>query len=145
VLVWLLVIALILVLPMWVGYRVTEGKGRGGGLGLLLGFLLGWIGVVICLLLSDRRGAAVAPEQQPSQAARYRECPHCREPMRRDAGTCPHCRSQSPAWTLHEGHWWSQGDDGGWFWLDEPANAWRAAAPAEENAIALSNSQEEGA
>lgn len=38
-----------------------------------------------------------------SQASMYRECPHCKEQMRRDARLCPHCRTESDAWTLHDG------------------------------------------
>jgi hypothetical protein len=65
------------------------------------------------------RGAPASP------AATYRECPHCKENMRRDAGTCPRCRKESPAWTFHGGHWWVTGDSGAQFWLDERANEWK--------------------
>lgn len=61
----------------------------------------------------------------------HRECPFCKEQMRRDASICPHCRHESPAWTLHEGRWWTK-VDGTSYWLDEVANSWQrgAAAPA---------------
>jgi hypothetical protein len=32
-----------------------------------------------------------------------RECPYCKEPMRRDASVCPHCRRGSPAWEYRDG------------------------------------------
>src|SRR5438552_14770165 len=60
------------------------------------------------------------------QQGMYRECPHCREQMRRDASVCPHCRRESAAWQLHEGRWWVQ-TDGKWFYLDEKANRWVAS------------------
>ena len=60
------------------------------------------------------------------QQGMYRECPHCREQMRRDASVCPHCRRESAAWQLHEGRWWVE-TDGKWFYLDENANQWVAS------------------
>jgi hypothetical protein len=53
----------------------------------------------------------------------YRECPHCKEPMRRDASICPHCRERSPAWTFRDGAWWFESDSG-WEVLDESQNQW---------------------
>jgi hypothetical protein len=52
-----------------------------------------------------------------------RECPHCKEQMRRDAGVCPHCRRESPAWTLNGGTWWLEGQ-GQWYWLDDTRGIW---------------------
>jgi hypothetical protein len=49
--------------------------------------------------------------------------------MRRDASVCPHCRHESPAWKLHEGHWWSN-VDGTWYRLDEQTNSWERAEEA---------------
>jgi hypothetical protein len=64
--------------------------------------------------------------------AMYRECPHCKEQMRRDASVCPHCRMSSPAWTLNDGVWWFKSAEG-WYWLDEPNGEWlRPKAPALE-------------
>jgi Short C-terminal domain len=88
-------IALFWLAPILVGRRITENKGRGAGQGMMYGFLLGWIGVIIAATLKDLR-----PEQAQitanQKAAMYRECPHCKEPMRRDATVCPHCRGVSP-------------------------------------------------
>jgi hypothetical protein len=67
--------------------------------------------------------AAVATQET------HRECPFCKERMRRDASVCPHCRNESPAWTLHESRWWTS-VEGTWYWLDEAANRWeRSDAP----------------
>lgn len=55
----------------------------------------------------------------------YRECPSCKEHMRRDASVCPHCRRESPAWRFHEGRWWTQkAETQEWFWLDTKSNTW---------------------
>jgi hypothetical protein len=59
-------------------------------------------------------------------AGPVRECPHCKEPMRRDASVCPHCQQQSPPWRLHEGHWWSKDKGGVDRWFNEGAGTWVA-------------------
>ena len=56
----------------------------------------------------------------------HRECPDCKEDMRRDASVCPHCRRESQAWTQNEGFWWKPADDGTWLYLDEASGKWRA-------------------
>jgi hypothetical protein len=61
---------------------------------------------------------------QSSELPMRRECPHCREQMRRDASVCPHCRMESAPWTLHDGRWWTQ-RDGQWYVRDEQADIWR--------------------
>jgi hypothetical protein len=96
----------------------------------VLGCLLLWI-VVFPVYLYQRgkttdtgvvAAANVAPLPQPEL---YRTCPHCKEPMRRDAGVCPHCRNHSAAWTLHDGHWWFRANEqDGWQWFDEPNSRW---------------------
>jgi hypothetical protein len=60
-------------------------------------------------------------------ATAQRECPHCKEQMRRDAGTCPHCRLESKPWRFHESHWWVETSSGNQVWLDEQANIWKNA------------------
>ena len=60
-------------------------------------------------------------------ARTHRECPHCKEQMRRDASVCPHCQRDSQAWTLNEGYWWYQRDDG-WLYLDGLGHVARRAA-----------------
>jgi hypothetical protein len=61
------------------------------------------------------------------QQGMYRECPHCREPMRREASVCPHCRRESRPMQFHEGRWWSQVGGGRWYYLDETTNQWVAS------------------
>jgi hypothetical protein len=84
------------VAAVWVACAIAGGyvgrsKGREAQ-GLFLGLLLGVIGLVAI--------AAMAPSE-PARAedTMYRECPHCKERMRRDANVCPQCRHESPAWT----------------------------------------------
>ena len=64
-------------------------------------------------------------------ARTHRECPHCKEQMRRDASVCPHCQRDSEAWTFNEGYWWYQADDG-WLYLDEMTGEWHM--PVSEKA-----------
>jgi hypothetical protein len=54
----------------------------------------------------------------------YRECPHCKESMRRDATVCPHCRRESDAWSFDRRVWWSQDASGQRLWLRESTGAW---------------------
>ena len=96
----------------------------------VIGCLLLWI-VVFPIYLIQRgktteKGVAEAGKfALPLQPELYRSCPHCKEPMRRDAGVCPHCRSHSTAWTFHDGHWWFRAnEDAGWQWFDEPNSRW---------------------
>ena len=54
----------------------------------------------------------------------HRECPHCKEAMRRDASVCPHCQRESAPWILHEGRWWAKGDDGKDYYIDGATGQW---------------------
>ena len=49
---WVLVALLAWVAPAIVGYIIGKNKGK-GGIGLLLGIFLSWIGVIIVAVLSD--------------------------------------------------------------------------------------------
>jgi hypothetical protein len=82
------------------------------------------IGLVVASLLLLRVDAT-RPEslEHDHEPPMYRECPHCREQMRRDASVCPHCRLESAPWTLHDGNWWIQ-RDGHWHVRDEQADSW---------------------
>jgi hypothetical protein len=53
-----------------------------------------------------------------------RECPSCKEMMRRDASVCPHCRRESTPWIFHEGRWWVSDPSGKQYWLNEKNNDW---------------------
>ena len=120
---------------IWVGIDASHRDFSGSGFASktwhwVVGILLLWI-VVFPIYLFQRGKAAekgvvatgnVAPLPQPEM---YRTCPHCKEPMRRDAGVCPHCRNHSAAWTLHGGYWWFRANEqDGWQWLDEPNGRW---------------------
>lgn len=105
-------------LLIWILFGIVTGmvmsnRNRSTGAGFLLGLFLGPFGLIIALLTKEE----VAPAQ------RTRECPHCREPMRRDASTCPHCQKDSEPWTFHEGHWWAK-TKAGMYYLDEDKNEW---------------------
>jgi hypothetical protein len=107
----------IVLLILWVaigggvGALIGSSKGR-RGLGFVLGLLLGIIGWIIMAFVSptpEHRAKQLVPGTGTTvgaQAAMYREYPHCKEQMRRDATMCPHCRTESDPWTLHEGIWW---------------------------------------
>jgi RNA polymerase subunit RPABC4/transcription elongation factor Spt4 len=101
--------------PIFVGQQIGKGKGRAGW---AWGLLLGWLGVII---------VAVLPATDRTSLGRmYRECPHCKEGMRRDAGTCPHCHNSSTPWQFQDGYWWVRlSDEEPWQWLDETTNTWR--------------------
>lgn len=54
----------------------------------------------------------------------YRECPNCKEQMRRDATVCPHCRQETRAWVLEGNTWWFESERGGWHRYDEANGRW---------------------
>ena len=58
----------------------------------LIGFLLDidpfvWAGLLLLVV-----GLFGALFQSADRVNSRRECPHCREPMRKDATVCPHCQ-----------------------------------------------------
>jgi hypothetical protein len=127
-------------IPILIAHAIGKPKHRAGA---LYGIFLGWVGVIAVALLPpkqamtleelERRKRSFTPYQYETIRAEIlaertsRECPHCKEQMRRDAAVCPHCQRESAAWTLHEGRWWSQAN-GQWLWLDEMQNAWQRPA-----------------
>jgi RNA polymerase subunit RPABC4/transcription elongation factor Spt4 len=62
---------------------------------------------------------------QGTQSSARRECPHCKEAMRRDAYVCPHCRNESKAWIGHDDLWWTTTTSGKWQWFDEGSQTWQ--------------------
>lgn len=70
---WIVVAALVWVLPVLVGMRLARSKDRDAPIPLAL--LLGWVGVLFALTLP----------------ARGRRCPHCDESIRRAATVCRFC------------------------------------------------------
>jgi hypothetical protein len=109
------------------GGTLTRGLaqvGWGLNLALIASISLGIAGLVV--LLGTPRHAAQAATTVDSPA--YRECPHCKEPMRRDASVCPHCQRDSEAWTLNDGAWWVK-RDGAWIRYDEETGNWKPVTP----------------
>jgi hypothetical protein len=120
---------------IWVGVDASQRewkKGQNGTTSWVIGCLLLWI-IVFPWYLSKRGSAprkdapVGRPGELPVSAAIYRECPHCKEQMRRDAGVCPRCRFESPAWRMHEGRWWFRASPtASWQWLDDSTGTWQA-------------------
>lgn len=115
---------------IWVGVDASKRDwGNGSGTGTwVVGCILLWI-VAFPIYLWKRGKAPLkgepAPAVEPTADAMYRECPHCKEPLRRDADTCPHCRQPSTPWRFHEGRWWYRASEQEpWQWLDEGTGAW---------------------
>ena len=69
--------------------------------------------------------AARGTRDKPPGPRVVRECPFCKEAMRRDASVCPLCRRESPAWEYREGRWWTSNADGQEVWYDEAGGRWR--------------------
>jgi hypothetical protein len=137
---------------IWVGVDASKRDwGNGSGTGTwVLGCILLWI-VVFPVYLYKRGKAplkdvlarsgglslAASPGVEGGVDPLYRECPHCKEPMRRDAWVCPHCQQPSTPWRLHKGRWWYRdSDEEPWVWLDERTGEWQkhVAAPAPSEA-----------
>jgi hypothetical protein len=120
-------LAIFWIAPIFVGHVIGKPKGRAGW---AWGLLLGWLGVIIVALLSPKRD--IASEVQ--SARMYRECPFCKERMRRDASVCPHCHRESAAWTQKDGFWWTKDEGGRWVFLDESNRQWRRLDEARADA-----------
>jgi hypothetical protein len=144
----LLILLVVVGTTIWVGvdaskrdWRGASGSGGSSTATWVLGCILLWI-VVFPMYLVKRgrapiRNAPAGPNAlSPPPGAMYRECPHCKESMRRDAEICPHCRQPSTPWRLHEGRWWFRGSERDtWQWLDEHTGEWvgheASAAPMQ--------------
>jgi hypothetical protein len=140
------------IIPIFVAHSIGRSKRRHG---FWYGFLLGWIGVLIVALLPARPEETLAEqlefiERNPyghskekveaaraevlaKLAAASRDCPFCKEQMRRDASVCPHCRHESEAWTFHDGAWWLS-RNGVWNRHDESTGEWVPVDPAQSGA-----------
>ena len=113
-------------LLLWVFFAflcmaIWSGKGGSSGAGFLLGLLLGIFGL---LYVAFARPAPVRPD-----VSMLRECPYCKELMRRDASVCPHCQRESKAWVFHEGTWWFKDEKGNDWWYDDRAAEWNRYVP----------------
>ncbi len=125
--------------------RSNQGGEFAGG--FAWGFVLGLIGLIVVAATKPKpRATAPLPAGPPATPAggspspaqpspggngatravpqAVRECPYCKEAMRRDASVCPHCRRDSDAWRYWEGRWWSPAGTPP-LWYDERTAGWR--------------------
>ena len=107
------------VICAFIGAGIGKSKGRALD-GFFLGLFLGPVGIIITALLSQ--SDQLIANQQAAKRSQHRQCPHCKEDMKRQAGTCPHCRLQSDAWQFYDGYWWAN-----YQWLDEATQTWKPA------------------
>lgn len=86
------------------------------------------------ILVGQMTAAPIRADAPPLPATRIttppvlgavRECPYCKEAMRRDASVCPHCRRESLAWEFDDGRWWTHDPAGARVWFDETHRRWR--------------------
>jgi hypothetical protein len=134
----LLVVLVVAGTTIWVGVDASkrDWSGGSGTATWVVGCILLWI-VVFPVYLAKRGKAPLKATPIGGAAAlsppgaMYRECPYCKEPMRRDAELCPHCRQSSTPWRFHEGRWWYRASEGeAWQMLDERSGAWVPIEPS---------------
>jgi hypothetical protein len=149
-------VVILLVIALVFGFAagaVRENQGGSFGGGFAWGFFLGFIGLIVVVATKPAmsstnalgtsspspRAPSVVPgsgsESIPQVPVAMRECPFCKEDMRRDASVCPHCRRESPAWSYEKGVWWAPNDDGDRMWLD-PGGQWHSASEEPQAAQA---------
>lgn len=103
---------------LWLLAVMSNGNDATKGAGIVTFLVFGLIGNLILWFpykAADKRFQAAKQTQEV--ASQTRECPHCMEPMRREASVCPHCQRDSEPWRLHEGRWWTK-KDGEYYWFD---------------------------
>ena len=123
VVVFIVLVLLLSVAPIIVAARLAEKRGRSVWFGIVLAFVLGWIGVLVVALTKPRAGAPRA-SATPAAPARQRPCPTCGAPMPAASAHCPSCGTASTPWTSHSGHWWARDADGEWRYLDDSRGTW---------------------
>lgn len=102
---------------------IRENQGGSFGGGFAWGFFLGLIGLVVVIATKPR-----PPVTSAASPTAVRECPFCKEAMRRDASVCPHCRHESAPWRFWEGRWWTPAETDPPQWYDEYASRWRPSS-----------------
>jgi hypothetical protein len=108
---------------------IWKNKGGNALSGFLVGLLLGIIGLIIVAVADPNKGRGSTSQGGIGQGA-VRECPWCKEAMKRDASVCPHCQRESTAWTFHDGRWWTTDAQGEWVFLNELSRDWVKPPPA---------------
>jgi type VI protein secretion system component VasK len=83
---FILFAAIFWVAPIFVAKRIGDGKGRTSS--WAWGLLLGWIGVIVVALQSNRTLAAAAA---PMALSASKQCPECAEQVQVAANVCKHC------------------------------------------------------
>ena len=129
-----LILLVVVGTTIWIGIDASKRDwGDGSGTATwVIGCLLLWIVVFPMYLykrgrvpLKDAPATPAVPAELPVVDPMYRECPHCKEAMRRDASDCPHCRQASTPWRFYEGRWWYRAtEQDAWRWLDEKTGNW---------------------
>lgn len=82
------------------------------------------LGVVILIVGLALRRQRSSFDTHVGPPAGTRNCPHCEAPMSRIAFECPACGEASPAWEYENQRWWSKGENGKLYRLDEERNQW---------------------
>jgi len=80
------------VIWVYVSWLVGSRKGK-PWLGVLLGLVLGFIGLIIMLLLPEDQKTH---EAEQLASGEYRKCPFCAEPIRSEAAVCRYCGRDVP-------------------------------------------------
>jgi hypothetical protein len=103
----------------FVAAAIWKNRGGSAGEGFFLGLVLGILGIILAAVMTPR----AVKEKQAQQVAMMRECPFCKQQIRRDASVCPFCQRESEAWTFHSGAWWVK-RNGQWLYLNEQNGSW---------------------